>query len=261
MSASGAPEVVVHHTAPALAEAIAARLVTTLVEAQQGGRTTHVALTGGGIGTACLEALAALPARDAVDWGRLHVWWGDERYLPEGDRERNETGARDALLDHVPVDAARVHPMPATGRWPTLEAAAYAYADELRSAARPEDHGAVPAFDVCLLGIGPDAHVASLFPEHPALHAEGTVVAVHGSPKPPPERISLTMATVCRSREVWVLAAGAAKADAVRMALDPSAGPLQVPAAGARGRERTVFLLDAAAAAELPPSLSRLASP
>lgn len=261
MSVLGTPEVVVHRTAAALADAIAARLVATLVEAQQGGHAAHLALTGGGIGTACLAALAALPARDAVDWGRLHVWWGDERYLPTGDSERNETGARDALLDHVPLDPARVHPMPSAGRWPTLEAAAYAYAEELRTAARPEDHGALPAFDVCLLGIGPDAHVASLFPEHPALHAEGTVVAVHGSPKPPPERISLTMATLRRSREVWVLAAGAGKADAVRMALDPSAGPLQVPAAGARGAERTVFLLDEAAAGELPPGLGRIASP
>lgn len=273
MTTTDAPEVVVHRSEPALAEAIAARLVTALVEAQEGGHAAHVALTGGGIGTACLAALAALPARDAVDWGRLHVWWGDERYLPTGDPERNETGARTALLDHVPLDPAHVHPMPSApapgrsqpsagdGRWPTLEAAAYAYAEELRSAARPEDHGGSPAFDVCLLGIGPDAHVASLFPEHPALHAEGTVVAVHGSPKPPPERISLTLSTLRRSREVWVLAAGASKADAVRMALDPSAGPLQVPAAGARGVERTVFLLDEAAAGELPPGLGRIASP
>ncbi len=261
MSTLSSPEVVAYRTAAALADGIAARLVTTLVEAQQGGRATHVALTGGGIGTACLAALAGLPARDAVDWGRLHVWWGDERYLPEDDPERNETGARGALLDHVPLDPAHVHPMPAEGRWPSLEAAAYAYSDELRRAARPEDHGALPVFDVCLLGIGPDAHVASLFPEHPALHAEGTMVAVHGSPKPPPERISLTLSAICHAREVWILASGAAKAAAVRMALDESAGPLQVPAAGARGAERTVLLLDVAAARELPPSLARIASP
>lgn len=261
MSAGSAPEISVHHDQQALAEAIAARLVAALVEAQEAGRAPHVVLTGGGIGTACLAALGALPARDAVDWSRLHVWWGDERYLPAGDPERNETGARAALLDGVPLEPDRVHPMPATGTYSDVAAAAAAYAEALRVAARPEDHGPVPAFDVCLLGIGPDAHVASLFPEHPALYADGVVVAVHGSPKPPPTRISLTLPTLRRSREVWVLASGAAKADAVRLALDPSAGPLQVPAAGARGSERTVFLLDAAAAAELPPSLARLASP
>jgi 6-phosphogluconolactonase len=255
------PEVVVHHDEQSLAEAIAARLVSALVDAGSATSGPHVCLTGGGIGTACLTTLAASPARDAVDWPRLNVWWGDERYLPAGDPERNETGARAALLDHVPVQQDRVHPMPATGHYVDVEAAAAAYAAELRAAARPEDHGPSPSFDVCLLGIGPDAHVASLFGEHPALHADGTVVAVHGSPKPPPTRISLTMSALCRSREVWVLASGAAKAHAVRMALDPSAGPLQVPASGARGRERTVFLLDEAAAADLPPGLRRVASP
>lgn len=256
-----APEVVVHHDEQSLADAIAARLASTLVDAVPASGGPHLCLTGGGIGTGCLAALAASPACDAVDWPELNVWWGDERYLPEGDRERNETGARAALLDHVPVDPARVHAMPAVGRYADVESAAAAYAEQLLAAARPEDHGPSPSFDVCLLGIGPDAHVASLFPEHPALHAEGSVVAVHGSPKPPPTRISLTMSVLRQSREVWVLAAGASKADAVRMALDPSAGPLQVPAAGARGRDRTVFLLDEAAAAELPPGLRRVASP
>ena len=253
-----APEVVVHHDAATLAPAIAARLIARLVEAQSGRDDAHVCLTGGGVGTALLAAVAASPARDAVDWPRLHVWWGDERYLPEGDPERNETGARAALLDHVAVDPARVHPMPASDRSADVAAAVAAYADELAAAGVPDD---VPSFDVCLLGIGPDAHVASLFPEHPALHAEGSVVAVHGSPKPPPTRISLTLPTIRRSREVWIVASGESKADAVRMTLDPGAGPLQVPASGARGTERTVLLLDEAAAAGLPPGLGRLASP
>ena len=256
-----APEVVVHHDAATLAPAIAARLIARLVEAQSGGDGASVCLTGGGLGTALLAAVAASPARDAVDWPRLHVWWGDERYLPDGDAERNETGARTALLDHVPVDPRRVHPMAPAGRYADVEAAAAAYSDELAVAAGREDQDGVPAFDVCLLGIGPDAHVASLFPEHPALHAGGTVVAVHGSPKPPPTRISLTQRALAHAREIWILASGASKADAIRMALDSGAGPLQVPASGARGRDRTMLLLDEAAAAELPPGLRRLASP
>ncbi|MDF2712887.1 MAG: 6-phosphogluconolactonase [Nonomuraea muscovyensis] len=142
----------------------------------------------------------------------------------------------------------------------TAEESADAYATELRKAARPEDHGPAPSFDVTLLGMGPDAHVASLFPGMPALYDTRPVVAVHGSPKPPPTRISLTMPTIRASREVWVVAAGAEKAGAVRLALSDS-GTMQVPAAGARGRSRTLFLLDRAAAAKIPPGLGRIASP
>ena len=154
-----------------------------------------VVLTGGGIGTKVLAELAAAPARDAVDWRRVEVWWGDERFLPTGDPERNETGARTALLDHVEVLPGHVHPMPGPDGpdGPNPEAAADRYASELRAAAQPQDRGGVPRFDVLMLGIGPDGHVASLFPGAPALYEEDrTVVAVRGAPKPPP--------VGCRSR-------------------------------------------------------------
>jgi 6-phosphogluconolactonase len=136
------------------------------------------------------------------------------------------------------------------------EAAAARYASWLAAAARPEDHGPVPSFDVLLLGIGPDGHVASLFPGLPALYDERPVVAVRGAPKPPPLRLSLTLPAIQCAREVWVLAAGAEKAGAIRLALS-GVGPVQVPAAGARGRRRTLFLLDRAAASRIPPQLSR----
>jgi 6-phosphogluconolactonase len=114
---------------------------------------------------------------------------------------------------------------------------------------------------VLLLGIGPDAHVASLFPGLPALYEDDrTVVAVRGAPKPPPIRLSLTLPAIAAASDVWILASGAEKADAVRLALS-GAGPVQVPAAGARGKQQTLFLLDRAAAAELPVQLGRLASP
>jgi 6-phosphogluconolactonase len=215
-------------------------------------------LTGGGIGTASLAALAAAPARDAIDWSRLDIWWGDERFLPSGHPDRNETSARQALLDHVPVDPARVHPMPASDGpdGDDVEAAARRYAAELAAARRPEDHGPVPSFDVLLLGVGPDCHVASLFPGLPAVYDERPVVAVHGAPKPPPTRISLTFPAIQSAREVWLLAAGEEKAPAVRLALS-GAGHVQVPAAGARGRQRTLWLIDQAAAAQLPSDLRR----
>jgi 6-phosphogluconolactonase len=251
-----APEVLVHRDAPLLAKAVAARLVTRLVDAAAARGTASVVLSGGGIGTAVLGELSAAPAADAVDWRHLDVWWGDERFLPAGDPERNETGAREALLGKVDVDPDRVHPMPGPdgpdGDDP--EAAAARYAAWLSAAARPEDHGQVPSFDLLLLGIGPEGHVASLFPGMPALYDDRPVVAVRGSPKPPPVRLSLTLPAICAAREVWVIAAGEEKAGAVQLALS-GAGPVQVPAAAARGRQRTLFLLDRPAAGRLPSDL------
>lgn len=241
-----------------LAQAIAARLVTRLVDVQASRGSASVVLTGGGIGTATLAALRATPARDAIDWSRLSVWWGDERFVPEDDEERNEKAARAALLDHVPLDPRRVHPMPAAGGayGNDPEAAAEAYAEELARNSRPEDHADVPAFDVLMLGIGPDGHVASLFPEMPALYEERSVVAVRGAPKPPPTRISLTLPSIQAATDVWILASGESKADAVRLALSGT-GPVQLPAAGAQGRKATLFLLDRAAAAKVPSDLLR----
>ena len=252
------PEVLVHHDAGLLAKAAAAMLVTRLVDVQAAAGGASLVLTGGRIGTAVLAELAAAPARDAVDWRRLDIWWGDERFLPAGHPERNETSARHVLLRHLDMDPVRVRAMPASdgpdGDDP--ETAAAQYATRLAEATRPEDHGPVPSFDVLLLGIGPEGHVASLFPGLPALYDERPVVAVRGAPKPPATRLTLTLPAIQCAREVWVLAAGAEKAGAVRLALS-DVGPVQVPAAGARGRLRTLFLLDRGAASRLPPQFSR----
>jgi len=257
------PQILIHRDGELLARAVAARLVTRLVDAVAAKGTASLVLTGGGIGTTVLAELAVAPARDAVDWRRVEIWWGDERFLTEGDPERNETGARAALLDHVDVSPALVHPMPRLGGpdGADPEAAAERYARELRAAAQPQDRSGVPAFDVLLLGIGSDAHVASLFPGLPALYEEErTVVAVRGAPKPPPTRLTLTLPAIRSAAEAWILASGAEKAGAVRLALS-GAGPVQVPAAAARGKAQTLFLLDRAAAAEVPVQLGRIASP
>ncbi|WP_419993977.1 6-phosphogluconolactonase [Streptomyces boninensis] len=252
-----APQIVVHRDKDLMAQAAAARLITKIVDAQAARGVASVVLTGGRNGNGLLAALAGSPARDAVDWHRLDLWWGDERFLPEGDADRNATQARDALLDAVPLDPARVHAMPASGGayGNDADAAAAAYAAELAAAARPEDHGPVPSFDVLLLGVGPDTHVASLFPEHPGVReTERTVVGVHGAPKPPPTRVSLTLPAIRAAKEVWLLAAGEDKAKAVTIALS-GAGEIQSPAAGAYGRSRTLWLLDRAAASGLPAQL------
>jgi 6-phosphogluconolactonase len=257
-----APLVVVHRDAPLLAQAVAARIITGIADAQAARGSASIVLTGGGIGGATLRELAASPARDAIDWAHLDVWWGDERFLPSGHPERNETQAREALLSHVPLAGERVHPMAATDGpdGDDLDSAAERYADELRAAAHPEDHAPVPAFDILLLGVGPDGHVASLFPEAPALYDERIVVPVRGAPKPPPSRISLSATAINSAREIWLVAAGEEKAAAVRMALE-GAGPTAVPAAGVKGRAATRWLIDRAAASRIPTGLTRIASP
>ena len=235
--AGAGPEVLVHPDADTLAAAAASRLITALVDLQAGGGTPRIGLTGGGVGIAMLEQVLASPAHTAVDWGRVELFWGDERYLPPGDPERNETQARAALLDHVALDPAKVHAMdPDTGVG--ADVAAAAYVDVLGE----------PPLDVLLLGMGPEGHTASVFPDSPAVHeSAATVVAVYDCPKPPPTRVSLTLPAIRRSTEVWLITAGAAKADAVARALG-GAAEVETPVAGARGRERTLFLLDREAA-------------
>jgi 6-phosphogluconolactonase len=261
---STAPRVVVHRDKQLLAQAAAARLVTRLVDAQSSRGSASVVLTGGSVGIGVLAALAEASARDAVDWSRVDVWWGDERFLPSGDLERNETQARAALLDRLPLDPERVHPMP-TSDGPDgddVDAAAARHAEELAAVARRQGRrDGVPELDVLMLGVGPDAHIASLFPEMPGVYeTERTVIGVHGSPKPPPLRISLTLPTIAHAEEVWLTVAGEDKANAVGLALR-GAGPVQAPAGAVSGRRSTLWLLDRAAATQVPPALIRLASP
>ena len=239
------PQLVVHRDKELMAQAAAARLITKIVDAQASRGYASIVLTGGRNGNGLLAALAGQPARDAVDWGRLDLWWGDERFLPAGDPERNETQARAALLDALPLDPARVHAMPPSDGpdGDDAEAAAARYARELVTGGAD-----LPPFDVLMLGVGEDGHVASLFPEHPVLNETATTAAVHNSPKPPPTRITLTMPTIQTAEEVWLVAAGPDKTTSVGAALN---GDKNLPAAHATGTSRTLWLLDAAAAADV----------
>ena len=255
----GHNEVVILPNSDLLAKAIAARIVTRLVDAQAAKGHASIVLTGGRLGIGALRELRDTPARDAVDWRLVDVWWGDERFLPAGDPERNDTQAQEALLGVLPLDPARVHrfPDPDGPLGDDPEAAAEAYARELAAAATPEDHGPVPQFDVFMLGVGEEGHTASIFPETPAAHDQRPVVAVRGCPKPPPTRLSLTFPSIGAATEVWLATTGVEKAGAVALALG-GAGAVQIPAAGAQGRARTLWLLDRAAASKLPPELVRL---
>ena len=219
------------------------------IEAAIGARgRALIVLTGGGTGIGLLKRLRGNP----VDWSKVHLFWGDDRFVPYDDTERNEKQAREALIDHVGIPAGNVHAMAASdGAYgDDLSAAAAGYAHTLAELA--ENGSTTPNFDVHLLGMGGEGHINSLFP-HTAAVRETTraVVGVDDSPKPPPQRITLTLPAIRNSREVWLIVSGDAKADAVAAAVG-GADADDIPAAGAVGRESTVWLIDDAAAAKLP---------
>ncbi|WP_227981853.1 6-phosphogluconolactonase [Nocardia spumae] len=239
------PQVEVFAGTEELVAAAAARFVEIVTAAQAERGSASVVLTGGGTGIGLLELVRKSPG--AIDFGTLDVFWGDERFVPAGDAERNELQARRALLDHVPVDPARVHPVATSdGEYPDPVEAAAEYSTALH--AHLAEHG---AFDLHLLGMGGEGHVNSLFPHTAAVAEEHElVVAVTDSPKPPSVRVTLTLPAVAQARHVVLVVGGAAKAEAVAAAL-AGASPLDIPAAGAHGSHTTTWLLDESAAAEL----------
>jgi 6-phosphogluconolactonase len=225
------------------------RLVSAINAAISDRGRALIVLTGGGTGVAMLKRVGE--QADTIDWSRVHVFWGDDRYVPSDDDDRNDKQARDALLEHVDIPAANVHPMPASdGEFgDDIDAAAQAYEKVL--AANAEGGDPAPAFDVHLLGMGGEGHVNSLFPHTAAVRETSRlVVGVTDSPKPPPRRITLTLPAIQASRQVWLVVSGSAKADAVAAAVG-GADPVDVPAAGAVGREATEWLLDEDAAAKV----------
>lgn len=225
------------------------RLIGAITTAITRRGRADIVLTGGGTGVALLRRVGQCGG--AIDWSAVHLYWGDERYVAHDDPDRNDKQAREALLGAVDVPTGNIHAMPAAdGEFGTaIHAAATAYERVLAAQAAPGE--SAPDFDVHLLGMGGEGHINSLFP-HTAAVAEDArlVLAVPDSPKPPPQRITLTLPAVRRSREVWLVVSGSAKAEAVAAAIG-GARAVDIPAAGARGREKTVWLLDSAAAALL----------
>lgn len=223
---------------------VAAALVDRIRAALAERGVAHIVLTGGSMGGLSLQAL---PAAQNIDWSKVHFWWGDERFVPEGDPDRNDAEANKAALDALPVPAENVHRVAGPDQAPDAETSAARYAESIRES---EGDG---MFDVVMLGVGPDGHVASLFPHHPAQRTQDAVAfAVHNSPKPPPDRISLSYDCLNRAREVWLMVAGAEKAQAVAAALAPGADRWDVPASGVHGTQDTTWWLDDAAASDLP---------
>ena len=183
--------------------------------------------------------------RDGVPWTEVDLFWGDERFVPLDDPRSNYRMAHEALVDRVPCLPANLHPIPT--ELPSAEAAAVRYEETLR-----EHFGdRRPAFDLALLGLGDDAHTASIFPGSPALLEPSRWVRAVTAPVGPPLRVTLTMRALAASAQIFVLVSGAGKAAALRHALDPASDPTRYPAAGLRSAAgRIVWWADRDAAAD-----------
>ncbi|QCR43598.1 6-phosphogluconolactonase [Curtobacterium sp. SGAir0471] len=245
--------VLVHPDKQSLGASVAARFITKIIDVLDEQERADIAISGGSVSTLVLAAIGQSPARESVDWSKVHVWWVDERWVAEGDADRNVTGTQSDFFAHVDIPETNIHPMAPSDAGLTIEEAAAQYEREMQDAA-PE--GAVaPRFDITLLGVGPDGHTASLFPEFPQLAVtDRAVLTVDDSPKPPAQRLTLSFPVINASQRVWVILSGAEKASVLGLALAGAAVD-EVPVGGVQGRKRTVFFVDQDAARDVPENL------
>ena len=224
----------------AVGRAFLARLSTLIDEAEAGSRV-NLAISGGAITTSLLPSL--LPHVNQIDWSRVRVWLVDERYVPAGDEDRNDDQAWEGFFHaasgvkfvRMPTSDASA---PGAG---SLDEATAAFATTWRELMG--EH----SFDIALIGMGPDGHICSLFPARVDMDEPSPILAIRNSPKPPPERITVSMPIMRACGEVWLTTAGSAKADALGQAF-AGASPLDVPVAGVLAPTTRVYLDEAAAA-------------
>ncbi|NOK62897.1 MAG: 6-phosphogluconolactonase [Chloroflexi bacterium AL-W] len=248
MNSNQRGELIVFEDSVALAEHGAQQFVALAQKAIQNHGKFSVALSGGSTPRKMYQLLAQSPYRDQVDWSNIHVFWGDERYVPPDDPDNCFYMVQEVLLAHVPITAANIYPIPTIGGTP--EAAAQAYAATITAFF----DGAVPTFDLVYLGMGPDGHTASLFPGQSDVTepSEALAVAVHDAPKPPPTRISLTFKALNTAHNIRFLVAGADKADMLKQVLQGTLDVSQRPAQGIQPTNgKLTWLVDKMAAAQV----------
>ena len=243
MSNRGKRDIRVYPNLDRLSRAAAEELVSIAQAAVKEYGRFAIALSGGQT-PRLLYQLLAREYRAVVPWHRTEIFWGDERYVSPEDRRSNYRMAKEAMLDHVPIPRDHLHPMPTLV--PDFEEAAEAYEATLMS----HFPGQWPRFDLILLGLGPDGHIASLFPHNPVLAEEARVVAaVRDENADPPLRLTLTLPAIKHAANIHFLIAGKSKATALARALAPNANPESSPAAAIKPIEgQLVWWVDEAAA-------------
>jgi 6-phosphogluconolactonase len=217
----------------------ASKLVEKLIALQKLKPELHLMLTGGTVGIATLLAIRENQLRSSVNFRNIHFWWGDERFLNSNHNDRNALQARIALLNFLDLDPKKIHEFPSSDNGLKLEVATKQFSAKVNSIG--------PSFDLVLLGMGSDGHVASLFPDRPTPASGVMVLAEHHSPKPPAERITFTYEAINSAAEVWIVVAGNDKREAVSIGLGDNAGSL--PVGRVNGIEKTQWFLDESAGA------------
>lgn len=249
------PTVLVLPDPEAVAAETAERIAGALAEAVSERGVAHWVTTGGSTPGAVYRNLIAPALHERVPWDRVHLWWGDDRFVPADDQRSNAGLARAELLPSAPIPGSQVHPVP-TGT--SIEAGegpdecAARYAAEIRAAGLPGSEG-WPVFDVVMLGIGPDGHLLSVFPESAAFDRSELVLGIPAPTHVEPHvaRVTLNPRVLDVARDVLVVVHGGGKAEMLGLVFGTERDERRWPAQVARRRGAT-WLLDEAAAARLP---------
>jgi 6-phosphogluconolactonase len=244
------PQVRTFAAAESVSRAAAEEFVRCAAEAVQARGRFTVALSGGSTPRRLYQLLAGAPYRGQVDWGRVEIFWGDERSVPPDDKDSNYRMAHEALLGALALPAGHVHRMQAERA--DRDVAAREYQDEIARAFGVGAGGEPPAFDLVLLGMGPDGHTASLFPHTAALGETKRWVVVNHVPQMHTDRMTLTYPVLNRARKVLFLVAGADKAERLDEVLQGPPDPQRLPSQRVRPADgQLLFFVDRAAAARL----------
>ncbi len=238
-----------------LSKAAAAEFVRCAGQAVAARGRFTVALSGGSTPKRLYQLLTTEPYRSQIDWGRVEIFWGDERCVPPDHKDSNYRMAREAMLTQLPISAEHVHRLEAERA--DRETAARDYEAVLARVFGVNSGGEPPALDLILLGMGPDGHTASLFPHTQALDETHRWVVPNHVPQLNTDRLTLTRPILNRGREVLFLVAGDDKAERLAEVLAGSADPKRLPSQSIQPEGQLVWFIESAAAVRLPSSLAR----
>jgi len=222
-----------------VAKQAAFEIISAINQALKKQETFNIALTGGTVGILTLQVLGQQEELVDLDLSKVHFWWGDERFVASESAERNANQARQVFLNLIEVPSSNIHEFPSIDQGLDLEKARTSFENELLTAFE----GKSPKMDLTILGMGPDGHVASLFPGH---HQNSSlIVSEHNSPKPPAQRLSMSMDLINNSDRIIFVVSGIDKAEAISSVHQDT--DCELPAAKVAAQGETLWIVDQAA--------------